>query len=145
MVAKVNGSHGSSRQPCAVRRPRCLIHQKALLQLPRLGIIAEVERPILAHHRIHRPHPRDMIAPSRWPPGDGDDQQAGILQPLHRAIGVGGQPPLGRQRVVDIGEDTGDGAARGEGKLFQRQHGDGEVSRFLCHIQWPSIEDRQAN
>jgi hypothetical protein len=43
--------------------------------LPAGVVIAEVERPVLAHHRIDRPHAGDVVAPAGRAPGDGNDDE----------------------------------------------------------------------
>jgi len=69
-------------------------------------IVAKVERAVLSDDRIDRPHPRDVIAPPGRPARDRDHQQARVAQPLHRRVRRSRDPSVGRQRVVDVGEDA---------------------------------------
>ena len=46
-------------------------------------VVGKIQRPVLAHYRIDRPHAREMIAPARRPAGHRDDDQARRAQSLH--------------------------------------------------------------
>jgi hypothetical protein len=61
--------------------PEVLLHRLAL------AVVAEIEGAVLAHHRIHRPHAGDVIAPARGPSRDGNDQKACLVQPFEGRIG----------------------------------------------------------
>ena len=67
-------------------------------------IEAHVERAVLADDGIHRPHPRDVVAPAGRATGDGHDDPAGIVQAFERAIGAGSELAVRCQRVVDVGQ-----------------------------------------
>src|SRR3546814_2460788 len=56
-------------------------------QLARRRVIAEIQRPVLPHHRVDRPHAGDVVAPPRRAAGDGHHQKPGGTQPLQRPIG----------------------------------------------------------
>ena len=72
------------------------------------AVIAEREGAIFAHHPRHGPETGDEIAPPRRPARDRHDSEAGLLQALKGAIGLGSQPPLCRDGVINVGENAGD-------------------------------------
>jgi len=99
---------GQLRALCRTRRR---IHDKLLLQRAPRRVVAHEERTVLAHHRIHRPRPRDVIAPAGGPSGDRDHQLAGGTQAAQCRVGRGRELPMGGDRVVDVGKNAADRAS----------------------------------
>ena len=62
----------------------------------------EVKGAVLAHHRIHRPHARDVIAPASRAAGYRHGAFAGCLQPLERSIGLRGEFARRGEGVIDV-------------------------------------------
>jgi hypothetical protein len=75
---------------------------KAPLQAP--VAVVEVEGAVLTHHGVDRPHPRNVIAPARRPPGHRHDAKSGCAQLLERPVGFSAELAIGSHGVVDIGE-----------------------------------------
>ncbi|MNI82492.1 hypothetical protein D3C73_1392150 [compost metagenome] len=79
-----------------------------------LAVIGVVERAVFPHHRAHRPHAGDMVAPAGRAAGNGHDLDTGRLQALQRGVGVGRQAAFGGQRVVDVGQDDANRRRHGQ-------------------------------
>ena len=73
------------------QRPLLVVHHVALHELARARVVAEPEGAVLAHHRVDRPHARDVVAPAGGAAGDRDHEQARGAQALERGVGDGGQ------------------------------------------------------
>ena len=86
-------------------------------------VIAEVEGAVLADHAVDGPLPGDQVAPAGRPAGHRDDALAGGPEPFHGGVGVGGEPALRGQGVVDVAEHRVHGQAGGVGKLTERHQG----------------------
>ncbi len=112
-------------EPHPVGPPRRLVVAKAADQPLGLGVVAEPEGAVLAHHPVDRPHPGDVVAPAGRPAGDRHDLPAGLPKPLHGCIGDGRQPAVERERVVDVGEHHLDAAP-----LRQRPVGERRQTRI---------------
>ncbi len=106
----------------AVRRARWRVEQEALHQFFPGSVVIKIESAVLADHRVHRPHARDMVAPAGGPPGNRDDQLACRMQPLQRGIGARGELALARERVVDIAEHAADALHHRGRHLRERCH-----------------------
>ena len=65
-----------------------------------------VEPAILANDSIHRPHARDMITPASWPSRHRHNSKPGIMRPPESVVGLPGNSPIGRDRVIDIGKQA---------------------------------------
>jgi hypothetical protein len=95
-----------------------------LVHLPAGAVVAEIEGPVLAHHRIHRPHAGDVIAPARRASRHGHHEKARAMQVFQGGVGLGRQHALARDRIVDVGQDEPDRAS-----LFDREPGQGLHAR----------------
>lgn len=80
--------------------------------------------PVLPHHGRHRPFAGDEVAPAAGAARDGNDAQAGVVQPPEGAVGLGGQPAAVGEGVVDVGEQIAHGARLGGRQLRNWFHGD---------------------
>ena len=68
---------------------------------------------------VDRPEAGDVIAPAGRPAGHRHDAESRLFQRLHRLVGLGGEPAVGRNRLVDIGQHAfngGQGVARAVGQ-----------------------------
>src|SRR6266508_2921673 len=108
---------GDAFQACALPRARRRVVDEALVQ-PAFGEV-EVEGAVLAHHRVHRPHARDVVAPSGRAPGHGNDDPARGVEALEGRVRGAGQLARSGQGLVDV-DEHGPHAARVE--LGERLH-----------------------
>jgi hypothetical protein len=113
---------GDRREPVAMVASRGFVGDKAPLELVRRRVVAHVQRSVLAHDGVDRPHPCDVIAPAGGAAGDRDDELARGPQPLHCAVGFGGQAAVRRQCFVDVGQHAADRPARAVGHAGKRLH-----------------------
>src|SRR5690606_23608054 len=90
-------------QALAAGRARLGIGPIMGFHAPGGAVVRIVEGAVLAHHRAHRPHARDVVAPARGAAGNGHDHDAGGFQPHERRVGGGQQASVGGQGAVDDG------------------------------------------
>ena len=83
-----------------------------LAQQARLARSRQRHRAVLRHDGVHRPVQCEWFAPAHRPARDGNHVHAGRAQFIQRPQYVGGDLALGRQGVVDVGEDAADAAPR---------------------------------
>jgi hypothetical protein len=96
------------------------VQQVACAQLAAGRVVPHVERAVFAHYALHRPHARKVVAPARGPAGDGDHAQAGAVQGVQRAVGGGGEPAFGGERVVDVAQQRVKARRQRRGHVTQR-------------------------
>ena len=81
---------------------------------------------VFSHDGVYRPRRKAQggvalgkrLAPADWATGDGNHMQAGSLQRYQRMQSIWRDGAIGGERVVNVGEDAGDAAPRGQRPEF---------------------------
>jgi hypothetical protein len=72
--------------------------------------LSESDPAVLGNDRGERHEPGDRLGPAGRAAGDEDDRDARLTQLLERDVGRSFDAPLGRQRPVEITEESADWA-----------------------------------